>query len=435
MDKANTLSRRDFVKSSLAVAAMPAGMLQGSSQARKRLKFSAMVTMGDWAVFDGTWGEPGVYYILDRMKKAGFSRVYWRTTDGCGQSCYPSRVTNPAQQFIRDSRRFPEQKFIVDFLKLARPTSTEWLQGYVDFGKFDSVKTARYWAKRLGLEFYCWHEHAEDHGAVGQPSKISVEHPEWLTKNRDGKRSHCRFSMAFEPALNHRLGLVMEVLQYEPDGIFFDFTKSMEGTPGVGCTAHFDPEGVWYCGYVDPILSAFKEKTGRDPYAIPNDDTDWVRFRANYLTNFIRKVRQMQREFFPNVKIGLFGCPTGRPGLASNDKVIPLADPLRAYLEDHELWTSEGLLDEFVNAYTVGCPKPEAYEAMIRDSRSRVRPPCTYNGSQLEVYCAKKKEDILQGARIASQLGCKEIVFFETTPLEHNHTWEAAKEVIREYGV
>src|SRR5438045_3099959 len=105
--KYDGMTRRTFLAraSSAACATGALGQTPASAAkavAKKRLRFSAMVTLGDWAVVHGVWGEPGVYYILNRMRDAGFSRVYWRTTDGCGQTCYPSRVTNAAQQFLRD---------------------------------------------------------------------------------------------------------------------------------------------------------------------------------------------------------------------------------------------------------------------------------------------------------------------------------------------
>jgi hypothetical protein len=408
----------------------------GTTAAGKKVRFSGMVTLGDWAVFHGVWGEPGVYYILKHMKDAGFSRVYWRTTDGCGQANYPSRVTNAAQQFVRDEKLFPEQVYIREFLDQARPAKDRWLQGSVDFSRFDSVKTARDWARRLGLEFYAWHEHAEDHGGVGQPSRMMLEHPEWLTRNRDGKASHCRFSWASKPALDHRLALVREVLSYEPDGLFFDFVKSMEGSPGKGCTPHWDEKGVWYCTYDRPAIEAFKKKTGRDPLQIPNDDEEWVLFRAAYMTGFMRSVREMQKKEFPKVKLGVFGCPSGRACLRVTDKVEPAADPLRAYLEDHETWTREGLIDEFVNAYTDGSVfrDPAKLRSMIQDSRSRIHTPVPYQGTQMEVYGIRDEGTLLQAVETIAAAGCKEVVFFETTPLQANRTWEAAAKAIRQFS-
>ena len=55
----------------MAVGALLASSLTGGAAARgpdppapKRLKFSAMVKLGDWAATHGVWGEPGVYYTL-----------------------------------------------------------------------------------------------------------------------------------------------------------------------------------------------------------------------------------------------------------------------------------------------------------------------------------------------------------------------------------
>jgi hypothetical protein len=438
-------SRRDFFRGAgaLAVGAPIASSLTGRAAARgpdrpapKRLKFSAMVTLGDWAATHGVWGEPGVYYILRRMKDAGFRRVYWRTMDGCGQACFPSRATNAAQQFIRDEKRFPEQSAIRTFLDQAKPGKDQWLQGSADFSRFDSVREGLYWARKLGLEFYCWHEHAEDHGGVGQIGRVGLAHPEWFTRNRDGKVSNCRFSWAIRPAMDYRLALVREVLEHRPDGIFFDFVKSMVSTPGVGCTPHFDDNGVWYCTYDGPAVKEFKGKTGRDPLKIPNDDPEWVRFRAAYVTDFLRRVRAVQRRDFPKVKVGLFGCPRGRIGLTVSDRNKPLADPLRAYLEDHETWTREGLLDEFVGAYDAGQTFFDSgkIKALVSDSRSRVHAPCPYQGAQMEVYGMRNANALFGAVEAVAQSHCEEVVFFETTPIEDHGMWKAAGDAIKRFG-
>jgi len=263
-----------------------------------------------------------------------------------------------------------------------------------------------------------------------------LRHPEWFTHNRDGRASHCRFSFALAPAEEYRLAWVRELMEYQPEGIFFDFCKSMESTPGLGCTPHFDEKGVWYCTYDAPAIEAFKRKIGRDPFRIPNDDMEWVQFRASYLTDFVRRVREMQRSTYPKIKIGLLGCPTGRAGLCASDKVIQLADPLHSNLEDHETWTREGLINEFVNAYTSEADqqKPEKIKATIADSRSRVHSPCRYLGSQIETYSPKDDKSILGMVEAVADAGCEEVVFFESTPLQWNNTWDAAHKAIKQFG-
>ena len=134
-------TRRDFIKKSGAIALAVGWPGRARAEEEKGLRFSGMVTAGDWAVSDHSAHrfkqEPGeaVKYIIDRMAEAGFSRVYWRTTDGCGQTLYPSKITNVAQQFVVDAKRFPEQFHILEsFINSGRA---------FDFSKFNSVTVAR----------------------------------------------------------------------------------------------------------------------------------------------------------------------------------------------------------------------------------------------------------------------------------------------------
>lgn len=394
----------------------------------KRLSFSGMVTVGDWAVSGHSAARfkkdptEAVRYIIDRMAEAGFSRVYWRTTDGCGQTLYPSKVTNAAQQFVVDAKRFPEQFHILEsFIKSGCA---------FDFSKFNSVTVARDLAHKAGMEFWAWHEHAEDHGAVGQISDVALKRPEWLTLNRDGQRSACRFSWAIPQAVGHRVDLAAEVLGLGVDGLMFDFVKSMTSTPGKGIAPHFDAEGVWYCTYDKPAVEAFKAKTGRDAFQIPNDDAQWVQFRADYMTEFVHKVRRIQKAKHSNVKIGVFGCPRKRPGYCVGDKMMPLADPLRAYLEDHNRWTREGLIDEFVTAYAENCPTPAELRDLVDDSRSRVHAPARFNGVQLQVYDTEASCPLVDRARVARDAGCREVVLFETTPIEAQNKWDVVRKAV-----
>jgi hypothetical protein len=116
--------------------------------------------------------------------------------------------------------------------------------------------------------------------------------------------------------------------------------------------------------------------------------------------------------------------------------VAPLADPLRANLEDHEAWTREGLLDEFVNAYTSGIDQNDAgkVRATIADSRSRVHGPCRYVGTQIECYTPHDEKSLRGRVEAAAAEGCEEVVFFETTPLQWNNTWDATHSIIQTYS-
>ena len=45
------------------------------------MQLSSMVTMSDWTMGFGTWGEYGVRAIFRKLKEAGMKRVYWRVYD------------------------------------------------------------------------------------------------------------------------------------------------------------------------------------------------------------------------------------------------------------------------------------------------------------------------------------------------------------------
>jgi uncharacterized lipoprotein YddW (UPF0748 family) len=444
--EASPISRRDWLK---IVPATAAALAELHSQAGAnpgpagKMRFTCMVTFEDWAEGAGTWGDVGIYYVLRRIQDAGFHRVFWRTS-GSGQASYPTKVATPISMWQPyDPAKFPEHLEYLDRQAHRRFSSMccygsnpHFNRQVLDFSNFDSAGIARDLCRKIGLRFWLWHEHAEDHGAIGQIGRMGLRHPEWFTVNRDGKRSHCRFSFALPAAVEYRLAWVRELLEYEPDGVYFDFTKSMESTPGAGCTPHFDHDGVWYCTYEAGAVEQFRRQIGRDPFCIPNNDAEWVNFRAAYLTGFLRRVRELQRADYPRVQIGLFGCSLGRAGLAAGDKVIPLADPLRAYLEDHQTWTREGLLDEFVNAYAIHGELTGAAraKATIADSRARVHAPCRYLGPQLEVYSLKEEKSIRDSVEAAATSGCEEVVFFESTPIQWNGTWDAVYRVIKDYA-
>ena len=49
------------------------------------------------------------------------------------------------------------------------------------------------------------------------------------------------------------------------------------------------------------------------------------------------------------------------------------------------------------------------------------------------MYSAKDEKSIREGVGAAAQAGCEEVVFFESTPLQWNTTWDAAYNVIKDY--
>lgn len=74
------------------------------------------------------------------------------------------------------------------------------------------------------------------------------------------------------------------------------FVEVLETTDGSGVQVEFvegneDGLGVVTYGYEDAVADAFEQEHGKSPFDIPNDDPDWMQFRADYVTRYLVELR------------------------------------------------------------------------------------------------------------------------------------------------
>jgi len=248
------------------------------------------------------------------------------------------------------------------------------------------------------------------------------------------------------------MNMLKEVLNYKPDGIYLDFVKG-----GDHSAPRIDGKGYSAIGYETPILDAYKEKTGIDATKIANDNMDWIRFRAEYVTEFVRQARDYQKKQYPDMVFGAFGVHKGRNMGAYMDEIndlssidtenpiasseveklrkremvtVGMAGPLEGNLEDHETWTREGLLDSLVADIFPLLPSRE-YGGRIDHARSLIKGGCSF-GTDLNTWAANS-EQIIQMAKVAKEHNCDEIVCWEFIGVINNKTIEAVKQAAEEY--
>jgi len=411
---------------------------------------SAAISFEDWMDAFGTWGKVGVYRIFRHLKDNGVTRVYWRTMGG-GVVTYPSSFEDTIRTFWTD------QGYEQDHLLDGNIPESRIIDKIYDMRDFDAVACARNVAKIFDIEFYLWHEpHQECHG-WHQFSNFVRKHPELCPVNCYGERLPGHLSWGFEEAIQRRMDLFKEVLVYEPDGIVLDFVKG-----GDHIYPRIDGKGYSAIGYEKPILDAFKKKTGKDAKTIPNDDMEWIKFRAGYVTDFVRRAREYQNKWYPGIVFGVFGVHKGRgmgayqdevPGKIIRDKsplgakdgtstrkkvTIGMVGPLEGNLEDHETWIAGGLIDTLVADVSELLTLPdgkldsEEYGQRIDQARSLVKGNCLF-GSQLNTW-SSNEEQMLESARVASEHGCQEVVLWEYVGAARNKTFEAVKKITDKYG-
>ncbi|NEQ21801.1 MAG: family 10 glycosylhydrolase, partial [Microcoleus sp. SIO2G3] len=141
---------------------------------------------------------------------------------------------------------------------------------------------------RQGLLVIPWFEF----GFMAPPtSELALNHPEWLTQQRDGNQTWISAAgevvwlNPFLPEVQKFItDLVLEaVTKYDVDGIQFDDHTSLPNVFG------YDPY----------TLALYKEETKKDAPANPQDP-EWVRWRADKITAFMTQLNQAVKQRKPN---------------------------------------------------------------------------------------------------------------------------------------
>ena len=160
----------------------------------------------------------------------------------------------------------------------------------------------------------------DTHGIPCFYSRFALEHPQFWERHLSGLASPARLCLAYPEVRRYKLDILREELGYGVEGVMFDFRRQ-SGRSGQG-------------GYNEIIAEAWRAKHGADP---PTNygDLEWIRFRAAYVTQFLREVRAVLDSVEPRRRL-----------IAS----IPNAGPnperaLRASFTDWPTWVEEGLLD------------------------------------------------------------------------------------------
>jgi uncharacterized lipoprotein YddW (UPF0748 family) len=415
------LTRRQFLQQSgLAVAALAcstesaltAQPVPTGTQHSPKLVLSTPITHSDWMLKENrpgvVWGIEGVRHMLSICRAAGITEVYWRVLDA-GRATYKSRLVLPAENLEFDQFYNPvtaAEKALLDSYHmdyqrrgLSNRTIAERINA-LDYSTFDSFAAAIQVGHELGLDVHAWVTINEDDHGWGAPAAFSRFWPEYRWVRRDGRPYHSQLSMAFPQVMDYKLGIIKEVLAYNPDGLFIDWLR----TGDVRDNPQTDANGIADYGYEQPLVQNFKRKYRTDPHAIPNDDLRWVKFRADPRTDFMRHVKELARARNRSLPISvLVANPWCYRGLG--DKI---SGNLNGMLLDVATWAREGLIDAASPAgyFKGGGSTEEACKALKLETSGKI------DVWPYEWMPKTPAEFAAQAAR-AKSLGAKQILFWE----------------------
>lgn len=386
---------------------------------KTKIILSTAVTHSDWLWHSRKrigHGKKSVRYILDRCKAAGLRRLYWRCFDG-GLAFYASRLMDEELTgFDADNYHAWDSpgKATVSFLK-------DYPEG------FDSLKEAVIYGHRIGVEIHAWLSINEDDHGWGLISRFSRTHPQFRWVKRSGMPYNSQLSFAFPEVRTYKLGLLKEILRYDIDGVFFDWMR----TGDVRNEPQATPDGTADFGYEKPLVEGFQKKYGRDPHKLPNDDSRWVRFRAEPQTIFMREAHKLIKAKSDRLSVSMMGhhpwsyrCVT--PHINGN---------LNGLLLDVKTWAKEGLIDEAmgwggISPYVKGGTTEKAYEYL----KAEVDGKCDV---WLWWWLPPNPAEFRKSIKAAERLNAKQLLYWESDYLDLTERAADAgelKEVMSKYA-
>ncbi len=201
------------------------------------------------------------------------------------------------------------------FISVTWYTDCDWMKSKVQQAHADGLKVCPSFATAYD-------------GYGDEMSEFAKLHPEWLEVRRDGTKTEkgvqVGLSFGIPEVRRYKVdAFARHIRENNLDGIMLDYTRMFDRT----------------CGYHPSIVDAFKAETGRDPHKISNDDPQWIRFRAKYVTMFVRELRE---------EADKIAAERGRPV-----ELLACVNPdpkecLQRVKQDWQTWVDEGLVQGVV---------------------------------------------------------------------------------------
>ena len=268
----------------------------------------------------------GLEQWVDRCRDLGISRLYFRVAI-FGDFLHHTRLERRLSPALADSYQDPAKRQALE-------------DTCASFAAFDPLTAVTADAHARGLEVVPWIT-LHDEGVPGENYTLFAgDHPELLMRDRDGNTYDRALAYGHPEARAYRADLVRELHSYGVDGIFLDFTRWLwKGHMKARGASLTDENGICQFGYEEPVVRAYREKTGEDPHTIPNGHPDWVRFRADATSSALLRAL---RAALPGFPLYAYFPPRGF---------------LSQMLLDVPAWISQNLVDQLCVSYAADAPE------------------------------------------------------------------------------
>ncbi len=242
-----------------------------------------------------------------------FARVYWDAASG-DRCAYPTKIGRGTfRELSKDPYHMGERLFMKSWRLLRKKG-------------IDPFLAAVEHAHDVGVEFHAGYRTAGFHYPPPFDERSSggfyERHPEWRGVDRNG-RSTPRCSYAFAGVRRFVVSLLAEMAEYPIDGVALFYNRR--------------PPLV---EYEKPVVDGFQARYGEDPKQLDERDPRWLSYRATFLTQFMREVREAMEKAARDQN-------RSKP-LEVSAIVMSSREENLYYAMDLETWIKEGLVDTII---------------------------------------------------------------------------------------
>ena len=194
----------------------------------------------------------------------------------------------------------------------------------------------------------CFIKHAHAAGikvypsvAVSPVNEVIAGHPEWETRDRDGRPSSETttrgLAMSYPEARAAKIAVLMDLVNgYDVDGVMLDYCRYPENSKN-------EKTKFGYYGYDKPLLDVCQSLYGFDPREVPIGSPRWELFnqmRIDTVTAFVREFREAVHASGRDIRIGGFGDTNPANEARMCGRSVPA-------------WARQGLIEDyFLATYT-----------------------------------------------------------------------------------
>ena len=266
------------------------------------------------------------------------------------------------------------------------------------------------------------------HRAIWSHPKSSVsltefakKHPEYWARTKGGGDT-------LEAGQRLNLSLAIpEVRSYEVER----YLEIVNNSGGNGCQVEFvststDPGGVGIYGYEDAMAKGFQEKYGRSPFDAASDDTSWLIFRADYVTQTLAEIREKLKQQHPGAPLSVAIIArefTAKMMNRGRDRYLKLFQQLAA-------WLGKQVIDElFLWFRTVSDPVEVGRQTRQVADLVRGRCPLIVELSCYHVGSFQDPKLMLEAARRAKDNGADSVGMYRAHAVDQLNFWPLVEEI------